>query len=141
MGLTIEKFYPLFLSIVAGLLYFLFGSTFNHAKSLDTLFTTLISISSIMMGFMLTSKSILFSIQDNDAVRRLKSSDGYQCLIRYILDSIHSCLLLAVYSGVCLFHGVTIDNTYLMSLLIFAISYAALSFYRSSRIFYKLLRD
>jgi len=141
MGLTIEKFYPLFLSIVAGLFYFLFGSKFNHAKSLDTLFTTLISISSIMMGFMLTSKSILFSIQDNDAVRRLKSSDGYQCLIRYILDSIHSCLLLAVYSGFCLFYSVTIDNTYLMSLLIFAISYAALSFYRSSRIFYKLLKD
>lgn len=119
--------------------YIFWGSKFNHAKSLDTLFTTLISISSIMMGFMLTSKPIPFSIQDNDAVRRFKSSNDYQCLIRYILDSIHSCLLLAVYSGFCLFYGVTIDNTYFMTLLIFAISYAALSFYRSSQIFYIFL--
>ncbi len=141
MSLRIEKYHPIIISLIAGILYYFFGNRMPDRNSFESLFTTLISISSIMLGFILTSKSILFSIQGSDAVKRLKSSDGYRHLLEYILSTVNSCLFLAVYSGICLFYKINNENILFISVLIFAITLTVLNFYRSTRIFHKLLKD
>lgn len=141
MGLVIEKYYPVTLSVLAGIIYYFLCSRDSSGNSLESLFTTLISISSIMLGFILTSKSILFSIQESGSVKRLKSSDGYRYLVKYIFATINGCLFLAVYSGICLFYNFNSGDALFISILISAISYSVLCFYRSTRIFYKLLSD
>jgi len=91
-----------------------------------------------------TSKSILFSIQESNILKQLKLCQKDSLLIDYMMDGVYTCAILAIYSGVCLlidfskfqpFHYLIVGTWILLFVL------ALLTTQRVVGIFAKILRQ
>lgn len=96
MSLFIEKHYPFFLSVaimVIGNMVFLH---YSEIKLRYDIFATTISIGSILLGFLVTTLSILFAISSSTIIKELKQSGAYRLITRYLMSAINSSFLALV---------------------------------------------
>jgi len=138
----IEKWITYILASVCTAAYLHFFGQSQFPKTINSLFTAIISISAVSIGFIATTKSILFALRDSSTVKWIKSGGGYQQLIDYMMTAIRWCFLNAIVSAVCLL--LDFPSYYwapfLFAAWLFTCVTAFSSCYRVIHIFSKILR-
>jgi hypothetical protein len=141
----IERWYPEFGGAVLASAYFML----RHELSLppDTvtnLFTAVVSVSAIAVGFLATAQSILFSIEEKRAIRFLKDAGKFGTLISYMMTAVNLSFLLAAASAVGLLINWKAAATWQIgafTVWTLLLGTAALSYYRVVSIFSAILRS
>ena len=143
MNIWIERCYPFIIAIVISGIYLCFFRDHPFPETMKSLFSSVISISAISIGFLATSKSILFAIHDRKTIHWIKSAGVYTTLVDYMMVAIHLCFILATISAI----GLLINPSHLKTWYPWAFGFwlfigtaAAFSCYRVIRIFAKILR-
>ncbi|MEM4721396.1 MAG: hypothetical protein QXT73_04980 [Candidatus Methanomethylicaceae archaeon] len=144
MGAFIERWYPLVGGIAVSSLYFLLCRQMALPTSIENLFSAVINISAIAVGFFATAKTILFSLSDRYVIRQLKKVGAFDTLIDYLLHAIKWCFLLAIITGLAFFIDFKTKpewQTWALSFWLFLVWVALLSSYRVITILAKILRS
>jgi tellurite resistance protein TehA-like permease len=95
--LCLERWHPPILGLIgAGLALLL---DFESREGFKDVLQATVNLSAILIGFLATAKSILFTIGDRETVRAMKKSGHWAVLIRYMMTAIYAALILAVLSG------------------------------------------
>lgn len=140
-----EKWYPLFLGAVAFAFYLSLDKHYNLSfpKSLNDIFATTTTLSGIFVGFLITAKSILFSIDDRYIITKLKETNTYNKLIDYFMSAIQWSFCLAFISILGLFLDFSNPNfahKLIFSLWIFCLVITGSSCYRVISVFSGILK-
>lgn len=116
-----EKHAGIIVFIIAIVVLFLLKNKLCITKIENSL-TDFLNIFSIFAGFLTTSISILYSIQDKDFIKIAKTSGAYQDLLKLIYKTIGWCVLSIV--AVIIAKLITADSVKLIAL---SICFGALS--------------
>jgi hypothetical protein len=104
MPSIVEKFYPLFIStlitVVIG--YARFTQLTNIRLRYDILAAS-ISISSIFVGFLITTITLIFAMDATSIIKGFKEAGVYKKLIAYLMEAISTSFFSAILSLVGLF--------------------------------------
>jgi len=141
----VERWYPAFGGLVLCGAYFVLRRRLQlPPEALANLFTTVVSVSAIAVGFLATAQSILFSIEDKRAIKFLKDAGKFGALINYMMSVVNLSFLLAAASAV----GLLINwkeeskwHSYGFTLWVLLSGTAASSYYRVVSIFSAILRS
>jgi hypothetical protein len=141
MNRHVERWYPFVIAVAVTAIYFY---SFSHAALPETVKNILgsaINISAISIGFLMTSKSILFSIHDRKIIQLMRDAKLYDYLIGYIMTAVHCSFLFLIVSTIGLLIC-SYDYWYRITIGIwlFLGTGTLLCFYRVIRIFSKILR-
>src|SRR5579864_745140 len=102
MSASFERSYPFILALVAAIGFFLFVPRFPvSANAAPSLFSAMISLAAIAVGFLATAKSILLTIDKRQIIIQLKATGKYETLVDYIVFAILWSFALAAASAVC----------------------------------------
>ena len=96
--LTVERFAPGVLSLLCGLLWFLYEKAIPASFSKELL-AAILSAAAICAGFLTTALTIVMSLGTTAVGRRLARRGRLKYLFQYLKSAIHSSLLLSL---VCL---------------------------------------
>lgn len=143
MSAKAEYCYPYVIGLLVAGLYFWFFRTNVVPERISALFETTVTISSIAIGFLITTKSILFSIQDGYIIKELKKAKKYNLLLDYIMAGVHWNFFLAIFSGGLLlldFKHQECWYFYVVGTWIFLGIVALLTSYRVIHLFAKILK-
>ncbi len=144
MGAFVERWYPLVGGVAVSALYFLLCRQMALSPSIDNLFSAVINISAIAVGFFATAKTILFSLSDRYIIKQLKKVGAFNTLVDYLLHAIKWCFLLAIVTGLAFFIDIKTRpewQTWAFSFWLFLVCVALLSSYRVITILAKILRS
>jgi len=142
---AIERWYPLAGGATVALAFlFVSPQAFPvQADAAPSLFSAVISLAAIAVGFLATAKSILIAIENGIAVRQLKSVGLYETLVSYLVTATRWGFVLSVASILCF----VIDlrqpagwHRFALTLWLFSLVTAGLTFYRVFEIFARVLR-
>lgn len=93
-----EQWHPTIVaSLAAGLSFFFFN--LSGIEGFRDLLQAAVNISAITVGFLATSKSILFTIAQKETVLAMKDAGKWPMLIDYMMLAIYSAFSLALVSG------------------------------------------
>lgn len=140
----IERWYPIALGIIVAAFYFILLKEYSFPKSLNDIFSTSTTLSGIAIGFLITAKSILFSIDEKYIIKQLKSTKIYRKLINYFMSAIQWSFFLAIVSLFCLFIDFSQPRAYLKILFsswLFSLTVSGASCYRVIDVYAQILRD
>jgi hypothetical protein len=144
MGLIAERFFPPALGIIAAGTYFAVARGYDVPATVHDLFTAMISISSIAVGFFATAKAIVVSIEEKKTViKKLKQLGYYDDFLAYLSAAIHWSFALAILSAVGLlvdFEKEAVWRSGALTIWIAVMITAAASYYRVVRILNLVLR-
>jgi len=145
-----ERYYPLLLSIIV------VGLTFSHedrifikdiaCKAFDfDIQSLLITIESILLGFILTVLALVMQI-DNNAMRAIREANRYKDLVKYNEYAAYSTFISIVLSAVFIFtSNRLVDRSVYSSIFLytweFFIVYSFISTYRFMRIFFVIAKS
>lgn len=104
----------------------------------------LVSVSAIAIGFIATAKMILLTVPGNKAVRQLREAGLFNLYMRYMMEAITWCFIVAGLAGVLLFlFGAMAPPLPAVgyTLVVFSSATAAARSYQVIRIFSKLLQS
>jgi len=142
----VEGYYPCFFGFLLSCAIFsiLINRTFNTTLDVEKVLESVSTLASIFVGFVSTLLGILFSIKESRTVRNLMKIDVYKHLKSYMLQSIISNLLLAVFSLFLMIIGYKLDPASKLNVLCFSIWFfncivAILTVFRIGHIMHKLL--
>jgi hypothetical protein len=141
----LERWNPLLGGVIAAAVSWHYFPVFPvPADSAPSLFSAIVSLSAISVGFLATAKAILFSIDQTLIVRQLQANVHYSRLVDFLLSAIHWSFALAIFSAGCF----TVDlknsvswHRYYLTVWVFVLAAASLATYRVIHIFGALLRD
>jgi type III secretory pathway component EscU len=140
-----EKHYPLAISLILLGMSRVFISYFPDIKLRTDILAASISISGIVIGFLITTQSILFAIDNSSIIKALKQLKVYNKLVSYLMSAIHWSFLVAIINLIGLFiqfkaeeASTSIQLNYSL-VWIFTISGMALSCYRIVRLLNRVL--
>jgi len=139
-----EQWYPLLGGVtITAVLFYVVSDFPVTAEAAPSLFSAIVSISAITVGFLATAKSILVSIDDKPIIANLKRLGMYDRLITYLLSAIYWSFALAVVSSVCFI--VDLKNPvwwhpWLLFLWLFVLVTAGFTCFRVIHLFGKILR-
>ena len=100
-----EKNYPLLFSLVLTGIFGSFHKFIDLLKISETLFPVIVSISAIAVGFLLTAKSILVSIDDRKIILHLKQMGLYSSLVGYLIHAVRWCFATVVVTALGMLLG------------------------------------
>ena len=95
----LESNLPALLGAIAVILYYVFPSGPSICQGFGKLLESSITISSIAVGFMAASKSILISLEDKTVIKNLKKVGHYERLIGFFITAIYACFFLTLFSS------------------------------------------
>lgn len=100
----LERLYPVATFVIAISIQacFRLGIPFVHFQPISN---ALITIFSIIIGFVFTAVSIMFSVQDRDFMKKLKQSGTYRSVVRYHWSSIRWCFSVIIMSIIIMIVG------------------------------------
>lgn len=142
---TLDRYYPIAgaaLVAAAYLVLFCFFPKFAVSKGFRDLFIAAVTINSISIGFLVTAKATLISINNSKIVRWLKETGSYSTTIEYFVNAVHWSMSCAVFSSVLLLIDFENPVKYIsagIAIWIFLITAAMLSMYRVIRLLTKIL--
>lgn len=87
-----ERYYPYLFAVLAGVAYAVFSPAFPKG---DEILSSSITVAAIFTGFLATTKSMAISL-DTPAMVRLRSTQYFDLLIRYLKEAINVSLLSVV---------------------------------------------
>ncbi len=99
MGEFIERHYPWFIGFVAGVGFWWLNGGWIP-PGLKDLLSGFLNVASIVVGFLVTAKSILLSIDHKWIIQRSKESGAYGMLVGYIVSATYWWLASALLSAV-----------------------------------------
>lgn len=148
MGARAERHYPWLGGLVsAGVCYWLLRTSTIPPGTKDLL-ASFLNVAAIMIGFLVTAKSILLSIDDKWIIQRSKEAGAYEMLVSYLVAATYWWLITALLSalGVALVPPTLQDWQHiiavrLFSFWIFAASTAILTALRVLTIYSSILRS
>lgn len=144
MGAVIEKRYPVIAGLAAGLGFFFLAPSFPvPADAAPSLFSAIISVAAIAVGFLATAKSILLSIDNKPIIVGLKATGHYKTLIDYLMGATLWSFILAGMSVVCFLADLRTPadwHRWVFAFWAFTIFTAGAACYRVIHIFGKILR-
>jgi hypothetical protein len=147
MSPNIEKYYPLFISTVVTVIGFTAFIYFPSARLRYDILSASISISSIMVAFLITTQSLLFAIDSSAIIRGLKEAGVYKKLSIYLMNAINSSFFSAIISLVALFVELKdkevrqSNEIFFFPLWLFITSFAISSCYRVIRLLNKIIQN
>lgn len=99
-----EKLYPtaVFFVAIVTQVYYRLSIPFAHFQPISN---ALVTIFSIIVGFVFTAVSIMFSVQDRDFMKKLKQSGTYANVVKYHWSSIRWCFSVIVMSIIIMIVG------------------------------------
>lgn len=142
MTLKFEKIYPYLFGAIAMSSYNLFFSQYQLPHNTKDLFAAIVTIASIAVGFLATMKSILLTLGNSSIVRKLKQTEHYTLLKKYLMAAINLGFLCAIASAVFLlfdFSNKNSFNSWLISVWVFIAVTFLVANYRIIKILYKIL--
>lgn len=145
MSLLVEKYAEWILAFIATTAYFLWFRNCVICTATDeskSIFSVAINVSAIAVGFLITVKSILFSIENKKSIRQLKDAGYFSKFIGYIVTAIYWSFFMAILSAILLFVDFSIKtslNETILGAWIFVIIGSVTSCYRVIHIFTKIL--
>jgi hypothetical protein len=145
MTLIWEKRYPAVVAAAVAAAYFYADRRYQLAAPQRDLMGVVVSVSAIAVGFLATAKAILFTIQDRTVIKYFKDSDRYTTLVDYLMGAIYWSFFSAGLSTLALFFDLTKLNwwecRFGMTIWVFLVVVATLSYFRVLRIFGLILRS
>jgi hypothetical protein len=146
MKASFERHYPLVGGGVVALGYLLLHKTFDFVSrdALTNLFTAMVSVSAITVGFLATAQSILFSLENKRVTKFLKDAGAFKSLVDYMMDAINLSFVLAALSAFALLVDPKVHRWWYpfgFAIWLFILSFAGLAYYRVVRIFTEILRS
>jgi hypothetical protein len=143
MRAWIEQAYPVLAGVAGGIVYFFVSPEFPvKAEAAPSLFSAIISVSAIAVGFLATANSILLSIDNRPLIVKLKAVGHYTKLLQYLMWAAFWSFSLAGMSVVCFLADLRSPadwHRWLFSAWVFFILTATLACYRIVRLFAKIL--
>lgn len=138
----IEQYYPMSVGLISGIIVCNVMSKELITDNFKDLLLSTITICSIVVGFITTSKAILISIDNKPIINKIKSIDKYSLLIDYFMSAIRFNFIVVIYSGILIFWDIS-KSAY--SVLFFAIWIGliittGLACYRVIGLFSKILK-
>jgi hypothetical protein len=104
MPSIVEKFYPLFIStLITAITGY---TTFNHLTNVRLRYDILsasISISSIFVGFLITTITLIFAMDGTPIIKGFKEAKVYKKLTSYLMQAISTSFFSAIFSLTGLF--------------------------------------
>lgn len=94
-----ESYLPALLGAIAVILYYVLPLSQSIGQGFGKLLESSITISSIAVGFLAASKSILISLDDKPVVQNLKKVGHYGRLIGFFITAIYACFFLTLFSS------------------------------------------
>ena len=139
----IEHWHPILIAAFATCLL-----SFADYKSLISineiaLFEGMLGFQGILVGFLATAKSIIFSIESREVIKQMKKTVVYNKLINYFMDAINAAFISACLSIICLvvdFNAVKTWHVFLLAFWVFFSCLSLLSSYRVISMFSKVLK-
>jgi hypothetical protein len=146
MKAMVERSYPVIGSLIVTLGYLRFQDHFDFVSrdALGNLFTAIVSVSAIAVGFLATAQSILFSLENKRVTQFLKSAGAFNSLVNYMMEAIHVSFALAGISAFALLVDLKTPrwwHPYGFAVWLFFLCLAALDYYRIVSIFTRILRS
>lgn len=127
------------------MVFFLVQDRVIPLASFKELFSAVISVSSIAVGFLATAKSIMLSLDKRRVIKQLKDIGVYGTLLSYLMTAVNWSFATAIITALALFFDTSkatpVWYSYAFSAWLFVAITAAVSCYRVIRIFYKILRS
>jgi hypothetical protein len=100
MSLLWEWWGPRMIGFACGLVYLIFFREISIPQSIKEIFTSVLTITSITVGFLITAAGTLLGIQDNNRFLRLARDAGaYRLLIEYIISAARWNFIAAILSA------------------------------------------
>ena len=84
MSSFIENYYPMFISLATTALGWIVFLHFPEVKLRSDIYSSAISISSILLGFLITTQSLLFAIDNSPVIQGLRQAGSYKKLSSYL---------------------------------------------------------
>jgi hypothetical protein len=141
MNLRVEKYYPILLGFIAGVLCYVLWHGLLPATTKDFL-GAVVNISAILGGFLCTVWSILVSIESRKVFSLLKDASYEHLPFLYLSSAVRWLFLLALISAT----GLLVDFTkppvwinVMATCWVFILVTALLSFWRLIQIFSKMM--
>ncbi|HEY1659952.1 MAG TPA: hypothetical protein VGG14_16485 [Candidatus Sulfotelmatobacter sp.] len=146
MKATFERNYPRVGSVVVAAGYLLIHGNFDFISrdALTNLFTAMVSVAAIAVGFLATAQSILFSLESKRVTQFLKDAGSFKALVDYMMEAIHLSFALAAISAFALLIDPKAHRWWYpfgFAAWLFVLSYAGLGYYRVVSIFAAILRS
>lgn len=140
---AIERWYPLILSFTVSCIAANFYNIYPIPELTKDILSATINISTITIGFLSATQSILLALENRQVIKDIKASGSYKKLTSYLMDAITYSFILAIVSLIGLFFDPKkLQEFYLLCFIIwlFVLSISGLSCYRVIRLCNKILR-
>lgn len=150
MNAKIERWYPLIVGILIAIIHHLvlrkYSFPLGSPGEVKDLFSAVVNLSAITIGFLSTAQSILLSMGNNRIIKQLKLQGGkkYIRLINFLMDAVSWSFFLAIISTIGLIANPKFQelwNSLYFSFWLFVLVTTALSYYRIIYLFSKILRS
>jgi hypothetical protein len=146
MTANFERRYPLVGGGLVALGYLLMYKKLDFVSrdALTNLFTAMVTVAAIAVGFLATAQSILFSLESKRVTHFLKEAGVFRSLVDYLMDAIHLSFALAALSAFALLVDPKAHRwwyPFAFATWLFILSFAGLAYYRVVSIFSQILRS
>ena len=144
LTLRVERSYPYAVGVLLTILFLYFHSFINLYSTAPEIFPVVIGISAVAVGFLMTAKSILLSIDERKVIQFLKESGVYIYFVGYLMAAVNWCFSTTILTlaGMILnlHHQAQPGHYWFLVLWVFTVATAAACCERVIRIFSKILR-
>jgi len=144
MWAKIEKWYPLAISAVIVCIAVKLHDIYPLPNLNKEVLAATINISTITIGFLSATQSILLALENKQVIKDLKSFGTYSLLTSYLLDAITWSFLLAIVGMIGLFFEPKDTLVFYIFcyyiIWLFVLSTTGLSCYRVIKLFNKILK-
>lgn len=97
MSKTIEKYYPLTISVILTVSIFIIDRGLIKAINFSELINSTLIVFSVLLGFLLTVTTLMHTI-DNEKMNALRTTGNYKDLIKYLNKAVYSALFTSIFS-------------------------------------------
>jgi len=139
----IERYGPWVAATIVTGVYLYFFREYQLPPKVNNLYSSVVTICAVSIGFLATAKSILFAVHDSEIIRWIKRAGLYDLMINYIMTAIHLCFILAIYSAIELVFDtswINVSPSLPFALWLFLSWVSLLSCYRVIYLLSKILR-
>lgn len=143
MKLSTEKSYPYWVSIIPVVIFLIIiYEGIDISKNVLSLLSSIISVFSIAIGFLATVMTIMLSLTNSRVIIQLNKIGLYSTVNKYLIHAIIWCFIAVMAAVLALFVESFLDGRqyfYLLAVIVYSSSVAALACIRIFRVFKRIL--
>lgn len=139
---SMEKYWPLAIAVTVVVVSFCAGWTLSEIKQLPAILSSIINISSILIGFLGAMMSVLAAVAGHRVLKRIKSNNATELLRSYFSAAVGSGFIVAIGSTIMnLFVESSVDYTrWILLVWVFFVTYFLASAYRIMTVMSDILK-